>query len=137
MKPIDPTLLIVTGAHLRAEVLDRPIAYRLRERVLEAMGEDADPASVLVCSDLWYLNQEELRDLPTISIGGPTVNALAAYWGDRLPSVFAVDGVMIVQADFDTVPVASCWGVNAQATAAAADRFLAEHLDAFLDAAGV
>jgi hypothetical protein len=136
-------VLIVTGAHLAAEVHDRPIAYRLRERLLAALGQgngrsnnasfslDGGPSDrVVVCSDLWYLNRDQLRELPTISIGGPTVNALTAYFGDKLPSAFAVDGVFLVQADWTTqTPVACCWGVDAHGTARAAETFIERYLD--------
>jgi len=46
---------------------------------------------VLVCSDVWYLNNDPLRSRPTISIGGPGVNALSAYLADKLPSAFAIE----------------------------------------------
>src|SRR4051794_33570264 len=35
-------LLIVVGAHLQAEISDRPLAYRLREAVLRWQDEHAD-----------------------------------------------------------------------------------------------
>jgi hypothetical protein len=136
--PSNP-VLIVTGAHLSAEVYDRPIAYRLRERLLAAFGEshrdgpaqDGWPADrVVVCSDLWYLNRDQLRGLPTISVGGPSVNALTAYLGDKLPSAFAVDGVFLVQADWTTqTPVACCWGTNAEGTAKAVETFIERYLE--------
>ena len=140
------SVLIVTGAHLSAEVYDRPIAYRLRERILAALGwsnndspppnQDGHPPDrVLVCSDLWYLNRDQLRELPTISVGGPTVNALSAYLGDKLPSAFAIDGVLLVQADWSNeTPVACCWGINAQATAKAAEIFVERYMDEWVEA---
>ena len=138
-------ILIVTGAHLSAEVFDRPIAYRLREKLLAALGaSDNDapntqdgwpPDRVAVCSDLWYLNRDHLRELPTISIGGPTVNALSAHLGDKLPSAFAVDGVLVVQADWtNQTPVACCWGIDAEATATAVETFVARYLKDWLAA---
>ena len=36
------------------------------------------PLTPLVCTDLWYLNHTDLQRRPTICIGGPGVNALAA-----------------------------------------------------------
>jgi hypothetical protein len=136
------SVLIVTGAHPAAEVFDRPIAYRLREQVLGRLGSDSPrtevpPQRVVVCSDLWYLNSEELRELPTISVGGPTVNALTAYLGDKLPSAYAVDGLLLVQAAWtDQTPLACCWGIHAQATATAVETFTQRYLDGFLDAVG-
>jgi hypothetical protein len=134
-------LLIVTGAHLRAEVADRPLAYRLRERILRWLDDsrpDRDDAGcgepeVVVCSDLWYLNNEDLRAQPTISIGAPGVNALGAYLADRLETVFVIEDVLAVQADLDFVdPVASCWGTSQGSTVAAIDAFCERYLDDFL-----
>lgn len=123
-------VIIVVGAHLEAERDDRPIAYALRERVRVRLprGQDAT-----VCTDVWYLNNDELRDRPTISIGAPRVNALAAYLADRLPSVYVVDDQCMVQADFENdEPAASCWGVNTRQTIAAVDVFASRFLDEFM-----
>ncbi len=135
----DRVILIVTGAHLRAETGDRPLAYRLRGRMLKWLGHDGrdDPdAPVVVCSDLWYLNRDELRVRPTVSIGGPGVNALSAFLGDKLPSAFAVEGVLVVQLDLEFEDrMACCWGVDHAATAAAVDVFAERYLDDFMAAA--
>jgi hypothetical protein len=128
-------ILIITGAHLSAEVYDRPLAYRLRERVLGFLGESENPRRVIVCSDLWYLNRDVLRELPAVSIGGPAVNALTAYLADKLPSVFAVDGQLVVQGDWERSTLAACWGVSAERTAAACDLFAERFLEAWLGAA--
>lgn len=140
-------LLIVVGAHLRAEIADRPLAYRLRERILRRL-EESRPGKpgfageqgrriepeVVVCSDIWYLNNEDLRSQPTISIGGPGVNALGAYLADRLETAFVVEDVLAVQVDLDFVdPVASCWGTTPGSTAGAVDAFCERYLDGFLE----
>lgn len=137
----DRLILIVTGAHLLAEAADRPIAYALRQRLAQWLAEHGEQESpeqprVLVCSDVWYLNNDPLRARPTISLGGPGVNALSAYLADKLPSAFAIENVLLVQADLDFVEViACCWGRDAAATAAAVDAFTERYLDAFMDAA--
>lgn len=130
-------IVIVTGSHLSAEVYDRPLAYRVREAIVRRLRDDEGVEDghlrVVVCSDVWYLNQDQLRGLPTISIGGPGVSALSAYLADRLPSVLAVDGLMIVQMDTsEGVAVASVWGVDASATSAAVEAFEDRWLDVFL-----
>lgn len=135
----DRLILIVTGAHLDAEAGDRPTAYGLRQRMIDWLSGkgEADAAErVLVCSDLWYLNNDPLRARPTVSIGGPAVNALSAYLGDKLPSAFAVENVLLVQADLDFVDVvACCWGRDRAATAAAVEAFAERYLDGFMEAA--
>ena len=133
-------LLIVVGAHLRAEIADRPLAYALRDQLLRWLDDhvggttDGHRPDVVVCTDIWYLNNYELRSRPTISIGGPGVNALAAYLADRLETAFVVEDVLAVQLDLAFVdPVASCWGTTHDSTVAAIDAFCERYLDAFLE----
>lgn len=126
----------MTGAHLRAEAGDRPTAYRLRERMLAWLEDHpkGERCAVLVCSDIWYLNNEDLRRLPAVSVGGPGVNALAAYLGDKLPSAFSIEGVLSVQADLDFHEmIASCWGMDARTTGAAVDAFIERYLGHFME----
>ncbi len=137
----DRLILIVTGAHLRAEVTDRPIAYGLRKSMTDWLAAHGQPESpghprVLVCSDVWYLNNDPLRSRPTVSIGGPGVNALSAFLADKLPSAFAVEDVLLVQADPEfTEVIACCWGRDQRATSAAVEAFTQRYLEAFMDAA--
>ena len=136
----DSLLLIVVGAHPRAEMTDRPIAYRLRERMaswlLSKVSEGDPPLTPLVVTDLWYLNDAALRRSPSVSIGSPGVNAFSAYLGDKLPSAFVVDDRLMVQMDLDfTELVACCWGVDTETTGHAVDAFMDRYLDDFLEAA--
>ncbi len=136
-----PLLLIVTGAHLRAEVADRPLAYHLRAKALKRLAEGGDEAGagdldgrIVVCSDIWYLNQDHLRGLPTIAIGHPDVNALTAHLVPRLPTAFVIDGRCSVQLDPElTDAVAACWGVDDAATARAVEAFIERYLEAFVE----
>jgi hypothetical protein len=133
---LDRTLLIVTGAHLEAETHDRPVAYTLRDRMLAGLSERGQAkGQVIVCSDLWYLNNEALRHRPTVSVGAPALNALTAFLGDKLPSVFTVDGVLVVQADLEMLDlVVCCWGRDHASTEAAVKAFGERYLDQYLDA---
>lgn len=132
-------IVIVTGAHPRAEAFDRPTAYRLRDQLAAWLGDhgmEPGPSELVVCSDVWYLNADDLRDRPVVSIGGPGVNALTAFLADKLPSVLCVTGQYTIQAepDFERA-VAACWGMEPSQTAAAASMFAARYLDAFLSSA--
>jgi hypothetical protein len=129
-----PRILIVTGAHPAAEAADRPIAYRLRGEVIRRLPDAGPPGDpVLVCSDLWYLNNENPSRRPTISVGGPRVNALTAYLGGRIPAAFAIDGELVVQMDLDLAePAVCCWGSDAAATGRAVDIFVGRYLDHYL-----
>ena len=77
-------LLIVTGSTLRAEQVDRPLAYRLKESIEGHLSKRESEHTVVVLSDLWYLNSEALQRLPVISVGGPGVNAVSAHLFERL-----------------------------------------------------
>lgn len=129
-------VLVVTGAHPRAESCDRPLAYRLREAILEWRDRNATeepPFDVLVISDVWRLNNEELHATPTISVGGPGVNALSANLADKIPSAFVIENSLIVQIDLDFQDFrVACWGVDHGSTIAAVDVFIDRYLDIWL-----
>lgn len=129
-------MLIVVGAHLDAELNDRPLAYRLRERVLEMLDEgDSRGLIPIVCCDVWYLNDESLKLRPTISIGGPEINAATAWLAHRLPQAFVVEEAFRLHLDPELIDLRAClWGANVGATASGVDllaeRYLADYLEA-------
>ena len=133
---IDSLLLIVVGAHIQAEASDRPLAYRLRDRISQwqqAEGCEADGITPFVCCDLWYLNDSELMQRPTIAVGDPEFNAATAYLANRLPTALVVDESLRVQLDPEFIELKACvWGVNPTATAGGVDVFVDRYLDAFL-----
>lgn len=133
-------LLIVVGAHLRAEVADRPLAYRLRNRIEAWFEKHALDTNVrltpVVCSDIWYVNQQSLQKRPTVSIGGPGVNALSAYYANKLSSALVHDNQMVIQLDPEYVDLRVCvWGMDHEMTVHALDMFDAKYLDGYLRAA--
>jgi hypothetical protein len=138
----DTLLLIVVGAHPKAEQADRPIAYMLRQQITKWLARkfdgtgEAPPLTPLVVTDVWYLNDNSLRRCPAISIGAPGVNALSAYLGDKVPSAFCVDDQFMVQMDLELNDlVCCCWGVSTEATALAVEAFLDRYVDEFMEAA--
>ena len=132
-------LLIVVGAHLRAEVADRPLAYGLRQRICDwfdghggALNVDVTPA---VCCDIWYLNQAELQRRPVISLGGPGVNALSAHFAQKLTPALVRDDAFVIQLDPEFVDLNVCvWGMNHELTVESLALFERRYLDAYLDA---
>lgn len=125
------TALIVTGSTLEAEAFDRPVAYAVRDMLARA----APGVEAIVCSDIWYLNTDAARARPTISVGPPASNALAAFLADRVDVVFAVDGELSVHMDLERLDlVASLWGANHHDTAKAASVFEAKYLPEFASA---
>lgn len=139
---IDDLLLIVVGAHLKAEQSDRPTAYLLRDQIGAWLQANVNGAGVrpplvpLVCTDVWYLNDTSLSTCPTISIGAPGVNAYTAYLADKLPSTFVIDDQLIVQMDPEFGDLtAACWGSSHALTQQACSIFVERYMDSFLNAA--
>jgi len=129
-------LLIVTGSNLRAERADRPLAYRLKSTIESVFDTQSGHHVVVVISDLWYLNAAALHSLPMISVGGPGVNAAAAYLCKRLPNALLIDGVLAIQMDVNLEDLrASVWGSSHEYTAGAIDIFIGKgYLNRFLEA---
>ena len=132
-------LLVVVGSHLRAEMADRPLAYRLRQRIYAWLEKHSSGLNVpiipVVCSDIWYLNHEELQKRPTISLGGPGVNALSAYYSQKLPASPLADNQMVIQLDAEFVDLRVCiWGMNHELTVEALDLFDRQYLDSYVRA---
>jgi len=129
-------VLLVTGATLRAEQVDRPLAYQLKTAIENRLAARLSAPKVVVLSDLWYLNAEALHKLPLISVGGPGVNAVSAHLFRRLPSVLVVDDRLLIQMDLNLDDLrASVWGANHELTVNALEIFTSRgYLDHFLDA---
>ncbi|RUL87129.1 hypothetical protein [Tautonia sociabilis] len=130
-------LLIVTGSALRAEEVDRPLAYYLRKQVEEhLLGREGDRLGfrVRVVSDLRWLHDETFQELPTISVGGPGVNLLAHRWLEELPLSLAVEGQYFIQMDPDLNELkASIWGMDNPNTQIAVSAFVNRFLPRFID----
>ncbi len=130
-------VLIVTGSTLRAEEVDRPLAYYLKQRVEQYLAEhesSGGPIQVRVIADFRWIHDEPLQDLPTISIGGPGVNALAHRWLEEVPVSLAVDERYYLQMDPDLdEPRVSAWGMDNPTTQIAVSLFIDRFLPRFLD----
>jgi hypothetical protein len=132
-------LLIVTGSTLRAEEMDRPLAYYLKQRIDRSLIEHDPPLGsfrVLVVADIRWMNEKMLQTLPTISVGGPGVNALARDWLEEVPVSLAVDEQFYIQMDPDPdlePPHASIWGMDNSTTQIAVSVFLDRFLSGFLE----
>lgn len=130
-------LLIVTGSTLRAEEVDRPLAYYLRQRAEQYQAEHEPPGGpmdVRVISDFRWLHDDALHDCPTISVGGPGVNAVAQRWLEEVPVSLAVDQQYFLQMDPDLEePRASVWGMDNATTQLAVAVFLDRLFPRFLE----
>ena len=131
-------LLIVTGSTLRAESMDRPLAYYLKRRIEEALeaSTDRDLAdyAVHVIADFRWLHDESLQSMATISLGGPGVNELAHRWLEEVPVALAVNERYFIQLDPEPAEAkASIWGMDNATTQIAVSVFLDRFLPRFLE----
>jgi len=137
----DNLLLIVVGSDLRAEAADRPLAYRLQQRIdawlnrhTGEMNIDVEPA---VCTDLWYMNHESLQQRPTISIGDPQVNALSDFFAQSADTAGEDDAQpqVVIQLDPEFTDLRVCiWGLDEELTAQGLDVFCRDYLADYLTA---
>lgn len=135
-------LLIVVGSHLRAEERDRPLAYGLKTRIEHWRDRHAAqldvPLTPIVCTDLWYLNHPELQKRPTICLGGPSVNALAALnvnTSDAAPDPDPLEPKVTIMIDPDFTHLrVGIWGTNTKLTDKGIQLFADRYLDAYLRA---
>ncbi len=129
-------LLIVTGSTLKAEEMDRPLAYYLKQQVDLASGRLDLAFKTLVLADFRWMDDEDLQVLPTISVGGPGVNHLAHSWFEEVPFSLAVDEQYCIQMDPDLAePRASIWGMDNATTQIAVSVFIGRFLSRFLERA--
>lgn len=138
----DRLIWIVTGVQLNAELGDRPLAYRIEQAVRDALrpvigttqpGRSPRLAPVVV-SDVYYLNSEQARGRPTISVGGPGVNAVSAMLVNEIPTAAAIEDVLIVQMDLEVQdPRCAVWGMNHLDTVRAVELFVGKgYLETFV-----
>jgi hypothetical protein len=134
-------LLIVTGSSLRAEEMDRPLGYYLKQRIerslSEAVADERDGLEgyvVRVVADIRWIHDEPLQALPTISLGGPGVNLLAQRWLEEVPVSLAFNDRYFIQMDPDLAePHVSIWGMDNSTTQIAVSVFVDRFLPRFLE----
>ena len=132
---IDHVIAIVVGAHLRAELGDRRRGYYLGETIVDWMEQHAlaGPPWPLVCSDLWYLNDTELRTRPTICIGQPEVNAATAALSPKLETILLEDDAYRIQGDSEYIDLKYClWGIDDSHSNQCLEQFIKTVLENFL-----
>ena len=141
---IDRLIWIVTGVQLTAELGDRPLAYRVEQAIrghlaslLDPPPEGEPPAlAPAVISDVYYLNHDAAQSRPTISIGGPGVNAVSAAWANDLPTIVAIEDALVVQMDLEMNDRrCAVWGMDHVDTVRAVELFINKgYLETFVTA---
>ncbi len=122
----DETVVLVTGSSITAEERDRPLAYRLKSEI-DRRGAGHAYRRAVVVAHLWYLQNRIFQLNPTIAIGGPGANGVSHDFAETLPTVYARDERVFVQADFEAeMKRAALWGVDVSCTAAAVNVFMTE-----------
>jgi len=124
----DETVLIVTGSEIDAEMNDRPVAYLLKEEI-DRRGAGRAFRRAVVVSDIWYAQNRIFHLCPTVAIGGPGVNRLAAAFVAELPMLVQRGDRIFIQGAWDGESKrASLWGTDRDATAEAVERFMGDGL---------
>src|SRR5437867_10359100 len=139
---IDRLVCIVVGVQLRAELGDRPLAYRVEQEMRTrfelalARPPEGEPPrlSAVVITDVYYLNNEAMHARPVVSVGGPAMNALSAMLVDRLPTAVAIENTLVIQMDLEMNDLrCAVWGMDHLDTVRAIDLFIAKgYLDQFV-----
>ncbi len=128
---------IVVGAHLRAEVGDRPLAEQVKlaiESWKQQHGISESPYP-LVCTDMWYLNSVELRIQPTLSIGSPEVNAATAAFAADIPTLVEVPDAYRIQADPAFIDLkCALWGIDTEQSQLGVNAFIKNVMGQWLGA---
>jgi hypothetical protein len=132
-------VMVVVGSHLRAETADRPLAYHVQKYITDWVAQHRDALNVniqaIVCSDIWYLNHKTLQQRPTISVGGPGVNALSAYFAQALPEKTGSEAQVLIQIDPEFTDLRVCiWGSNHEFTVKGIHLFSKQYLGDYLRA---
>jgi hypothetical protein len=119
----EETVVIVIGSSSAAEERDRPLAYQLKAEIDER-GSGLAYRRAVVVADSWYLENDRFHLNPTIAIGGPGANGVSQELSAVLPTVYARDEQVFVQADFEgDLKRATLWGVDAAHTGQAVEIF--------------
>jgi hypothetical protein len=124
---VNQTILIVVGIDLDPEDADRPLAYKLKS-VIDSSGYLGDHPfrRCLVITDALYQHDKLIQVCPTIAIGGPGVNAVAAEYVEKLPVYLSNSNKYFIQLDRDSKDVkVSIWGIDRASTSEAIDMFIA------------
>jgi hypothetical protein len=121
--------------------MDRPLGYYLKQRIENLLSETAangqtslEDYLVRIVADFRWIHDEPLQRLPTISLGGPGVNALSHRWLEEVPVSLAFSERYFVQMDPELAePRASIWGMDNTSTQIAVSVFVDRFLPRFLD----
>lgn len=129
----DETVVVVVGGGSDEEAGDRPAAEALR-REIDGRADGQCYRRAVVLGDVEFLETPDLHRHPTITIGGPGVNAVAQRLVSELPTMWQSEDRSFVQAELEESRRIAIWGMDRESTARAVEAFLHEgYLDILLD----
>jgi hypothetical protein len=92
------TVIIVVGASLIAELLDRPTAELLRDHIDLQGGSNPFRRGIVITDESWYKPSEAVAigNNPVIAIGGPKTNRVTAEFDQWKPSPPSTQGAYAI-----------------------------------------
>lgn len=134
----EQTVIIVVGASIVAELLDRPTAELLRDHIDHQGGNYPFRRGIVITHDAWYEPTEAkaVGNNPVIAVGGPKTNRLTAEfdeWKPNSPSKqgsysIPVSGTRVGTGFFRTnqkgLPQVALWGYGANAVRETVEHYL-------------
>lgn len=124
---VNQTVLIVVGSDIKPEEVDRPLAYKLKDAFESSSFFGDHPfRKCLVISDALYQHDKIIRICPTVAVGGPGANSVAAEFVEKLPVYLSLENRYYIQLnkDFSELNI-SIWGIDRKSTEEAIDMFIA------------
>lgn len=133
----DETVIVVVGGirddEERGDDRDRTLAITLC-REIDGRADGQPYRRAVLVADQEFLDRPDLHRHPTISVGGPGVNAVAERLVAELPTMWRHEDKAFVQAELEDSRRIAIWGMDAAATAKALEAFTTEgFLDVLLD----
>jgi hypothetical protein len=128
------TVMIVVGTNVVSELLDRPVAEVLRDRIDTKGGKFPFRRGVVITDAAWYSERAVLEKNPVIAVGGPPSNQLSDEFKKWVPpsptsgGTYPILGSKKLTGFFRQnglgLPQVGLWGDNATATREAVDNYI-------------
>jgi len=128
------TIIIVVGTCVSAELLDRPVAERLRDRIDDEGGKVGFHRGVVITDAGWY-SEESVREKSVIAVGGPVVNRLSDEFFKWAPTSQSGEGTYSMPGPEQPTgfyrrnekgrPQVALWGEDAFGTREAVEEYIA------------
>jgi hypothetical protein len=138
----DRLIAIVTGIQLKAELGDRPLAYRIEQAVREHLAAALPKPSPASCrasrrpSSATSTTSTATSSRPARRSASAArgMNAVSATLVEKLPTAVAIENTLVIQMDLEgDDPRCAVWGMNHLDTVRAVETFLAKgYLETFL-----